>query len=271
VSIKVNVLGDVKKKELPGSPRMEFRNGRDSCVRRFGGMYADLLAYMETLYYGVGFGDIPGRFGLDEAHIVANRGTDGLAVLELVLTAYNFGSINIANDILPDPIVEVEWTDLQQDLRRNKLYRAGGTRELTLTLNENNTNDLIDIEFWKNEPSAVLRAAYKYATLDASGGAVIRTLSENAAFFAAKLATGEDSFNDSYPIVRATVYSRNRPAVGKTWVRQNPPAAYIAFDNLSHYEWIFIVSSRHWQRRYWRKDEAWAGALSWDHDHYEAA
>lgn len=108
----------------------------------------------------------------------------------------------------PQPTFTRRWEKLEKPLLTHPRYQTGGADALT-------NEDLAQIEAWKQEPDASLKAVFKFKR----EGLPLITLSANAQKAAAKMLRSTESWRFSYPVVTMVSLVKTRP-LAKTSVNR---------------------------------------------------
>lgn len=147
---------------------------------------------------------------------------------------------------------EDDWETFVRSMYEHPEFAIGegGTYEL-------DSQDVAQIEAWKNEVNTDLKEEYKF---DVGNGEV--TLSTNAKMFARGLELGQETYEDYAPVVRRkTIYvNGGPPADTDVGTKDTPPSAA---NGPSGYQWRKSASRgtrADGQTRY-ERDEEWIGAI----------
>lgn len=151
--------------------------------------------------------------------------------------------------------LEVEWVQIEKKLETHPLYKSGAG---ALT-----DEDLVDIDFWKDEKDPANRKAFKYLP---ETGAVV-TLSANAIAFCKKLLRGQDSYADYAPICRATTTTTKAPLNTKCGITDSPPRDV----TIAGYQYLKTADRATRRDRKWERVREWTGANSIDSDIYKSS
>lgn len=121
---------------------------------------------------------------------------------------------------------ETDWELFTRPMYEHPEFTIEGGGTYTLT-----SQDISEIEQWKNETDVDLRKVYKF---DSDSGEV--TLSTNGKMFARGYELGQETFEDYAPIVRVTTtFTDGGGATGTdVGTKDNPPSAA---NGPSGYEW----------------------------------
>lgn len=244
--------------ETTNSPEFQLRNGISACIRKFVGNFTDLMSYLDDLLPGTTFPDISPLFGVNERTLTPRKGWDGIGDLTVILTDWASRS---------QAISEVEYEDLVKDMLTNPVFQVGkgGAYQLTQA-------DVVAIQFWKNETDYAARSAFQYyrRDVDRINQQNVQNLSVNAAYFAAKLLLGIDSYVIGYPVYKLTEAFLYPPTPLATDVRCNPTQGTVPIP--SGWDWLRKRCRIYWERyRFYYRYTEYVGAVAWDHDLYPSA
>lgn len=156
--------------------------------------------------------------------------------------------------ILIDESYEIDWQMFQRPMLEHPAFRDEGEYALE-------SDDVIAIEAWKNEPSSVLRGLFQFSAIQISGSKTTDELSSNAKKFAEGILLGQETYEDYAPVARKTsIYVKGPPPESDAGLKDDPTG----FPNLpSNYEWRKIGDSsiRASRKTRWDRTEEWIGAI----------
>lgn len=145
---------------------------------------------------------------------------------------------------------EIEWVKVSRPLKEHPAF-----------YNLLSVHDLVDIEYWRNEPDPTLKVAYKYdARINIDGVSDETELEPLAKKYAKAILLGFEEYEDYAPVVRKTSFYVNGPPPDSDAGQKQDP---IGVPNLPA-GWEFRKSAdrsinANGQTR-WEKIEEWEGA-----------
>lgn len=248
------IIGQVGIEEQPGSPRFRFAGGRGECVRVYKGRFLDLMARRPAEGSAM-----PDTGNLTVAEVVIEP-IAGHGVTRLGLMTVTLADEDQAEGEEPaKPIYEVDWLEVERDIKTHARYRTGGGSALT-------NLDRAAILLWETEPDYVKRAAYQF-TNPVTNGTV--TLSTNAQHLALRLLRGQTTYTTHAPVTRRVTYPLAIPNTNTCDKIQSAKAFAAAPDG---YTWLSSAdrATRTGKRGKWQRQTECIGADYIDPDIYEA-
>lgn len=167
-----------------------------------------------------------------------------------------------------DPVVityKCHWENEQKPLHTADIYMPTATPPNGKRLSE---DDLVDIEYWKQEPDGMLKKLFKYKL---EGQAPV-TLSANAKHFARKVLRGTETYPFAYPVVTRTGVSRLELAFATTMNKWfNAPPGFPKDKYPKGWLWVGVEDDREQQGRSGPKErgESYRGVTDFDRDFYK--
>lgn len=178
---------------------------------------------------------------------------EGTTQAELtVITEYfydNTGTTGTAREVS----YEIDWVMFQRPMLEHPTFRPGGGGIYELT-----SEDVADIEQWKNETDAATKGAYAY--YNASDETSVE-LSANATKFAKGLEMGIESYEDYAPVARRITNYTGGPPSSSTAGLKDTPTGIPGLP--TGYEWRKSADRavRAGGQTRWEKVEEWIGAV----------
>ena len=204
---------------------------------------------------GTAWGDYTGfvsDFGIEPIH-----GTSPLMAEAFVVVSFDYeaGSSGSGTGTAREISYEIEWVSISRPLLEHPQFRIGGGGDNALT-----KQDVIDIEFWKNEIDGTLKAEFTYDAGRADGVPDEVELTDSAKLFATGVLQGIEIWDDFAPVARKTTNYINGSPDSSTAGALDTPTG---FPNLPDgYEWIKTAdrSVRDGGQNKWGRIEEWTGA-----------
>jgi hypothetical protein len=239
--------GNKELTETPTSPEWTFDGEGDVCVRTYEGPYDKCLAKRPKR--GAKMPDIDKDLRVEKVTIQKRPGGKGVMSVTL---AYRNPNPDNADDATFDPTEEVEWVQIQKELRTAPIYSTGGAKTLT-------PKDVAGADLWLGQGG---KADFTYT----DGQGATQTLSANAQHYAAKLAKGETSYIVFAPVARLTYQSRTKPTTTACGKRGAAPISSAP----SGYDYLSTADRAIRNGRFgkWTRTLEATGADAWDPDLY---
>ena len=246
--------------EVPESPTIDNEGNTDSYVVTYDGPF--LVCKNSRPPKGATLPGYPGCY-VERSTVTKQKGGKGTLVVYLFKPgAPVISPINIPSDA---PSEEIDWVTLEKPLETNPVFNEE-TGRYWLTY-----DDLVDIEFWKQEKRPDLRKLFQYLPEDAVSDDDAVELSDNAVVFCQKLLRGGEVWRAFYPVYRKTEVVLFHPAAGTCGMIQDPPGA-AGVNYPPGYVWMKTADRavRSSRRGRWERIQEWTGAQAWDADLYQA-
>lgn len=247
------IIGQIAIEEQPGSPKYRFAGNRAECLRTYKGRFLDLLARRPAA--GTKMPDT-GNLTVESVEIepIAGDGVNRVGLMTVTLSDED----QAEGDNPEKPIYEVDWLEVERDIKTHPRYRTGAASALTNT-------DRAAILMWETEPDYVKRAGYQF--LNPVTNATV-TLSTNAQHLALRLLRGQTSYTTHVPVTRKVSYPLSIPQTNPCdKIQADKPFAAAPDD----YEWISSAdrATRTGKRGKWQRQQECIGADEIDADIYE--
>lgn len=202
--------------------------------------------------YGAAWGDYLGTVSSTDLHPAEVAGTVTLSVDVQESPNLSDSTTGTAKEVT----YEIEWVPVSRSMFEHKQFRLGGGGANALI-----KQDIIDIEFWKNEIDPTLKSDFKYDGGRADGVPDETELTANAKLYATGILTGVEEYDDFAPIARkTTAFVGGPPATSSAGTKQT----LTTFPGLpTGYEWLKTADRaiRAGGQRRWEKVEEWTGAI----------
>jgi hypothetical protein len=232
----------------PGFPRTSNSERSFKTVIEYVGPQSDLEAQQPA--QNTAWGQHPGRVSVSE--IEPLEGTSHAIMRVECEYQYsettNGGGQGTATD---EVIYERDWEMFTRSMFEHPAFAIGLSGTYAL-----DSEDVSDIENWRNETDATLKKDFKY-----TGSAGEVTLSTNAKMFARGIQLGQETFEDYAPIIRVTTtYIDGGPDNGsEVGIKDTPPAAA---NGPAGYEWRKSADrgTRQGGQTRFEQSEEWIGA-----------
>ncbi len=160
----------------------------------------------------------------------------------------------VASDDSQNVTLEVDWTQLERDIRVAPYYSL-------LT-----TSTMANLARWEQEDDPDLRGNFQFKKPDGTIG----TLNGIVAGLANKLLRGQQSYIVPAPVARRTTRSYTKPITTTMGKIENPP---VEIGAPAGYVWLKTADRaiRQGRNGKWERIEEWTGADWWDTEIYPAA
>lgn len=249
--------------EIGTSPAWDISGDGTTVTRTF------QARYQVCLDKRPGRGQTMSGFGnliVDRVRIQKNPGDKGEMTVTMISPEGPEGSFDQF-----EPQHEIEWVQLEKDLRQHPRYVDGS--------NALSDEDLNNLDAWENEKDWILRREFKFRsrkTEDTDVGeedpvdeqkTEIVELSDNAKDLARKLLRGQETYWVYAPVLRRTRESSQTPATSTSGKIVSPSGFPSVPQN---YEWLQTADrgTRSGRQRRWERTEELTGADKWDPDIY---
>lgn len=237
----------------PGFPKETIDDTSYRTNIEYVGIYTDLRA--AGVQVGNLWGEYPGRVSV--ANLEPIEGTDrGILVVTVEAKAGSADYPLNAEGDLQETFEELDWVDVQRSLYEHPKFAVGGGGDYELT-----EDDVVNLKKWENEPSTVLKKAFKFSEISASGGTSEAELSDNAKMLAKGILRGIEYWPDKAPVLRRTQRYKNGPGPSSNAGQKDDPDGFTGLKPAG-YEWINNTdrcTHRGGQKTFDRERE-WTGA-----------
>ena len=246
----VNFHGDTSAKQQPGTPLVVQGVSFDEATIEVAGNTSEVRNYYapnQNVLVNVG-GYVKSM--MVESYTVKPRQANGLAV----------GTARLSNrSMMPDPIYECEFCELDKDLLTHPIFQPNGTYALDVPT-------VLNIQSWQAETNVFLSANFQFHYDSQDKFSTIYTLPNAAQYYAQKYLAGTKSYLVCYPIATATTYSMKKPTLGQVDVLQRPPTACPV--PTGNWVWRLAADRSRYNKRFYTRERRWIGARKWDADLY---
>lgn len=246
--------GRVSIEEQPGSPRWRFIGERVEVTRTYKGRYLDLLAKRPAI--GAPMPDT-GNLTIETVEVIPGNGTGVYRLGDMTVVLSNEDEASGTEPA--KPVYEVDWMEVERDLKTHPRYRTGALSALT-------NLDRAAILLWESEPDYTKKAEFEF-TNPVTNATV--TLSTNAQHLALRLLRGQTTYTTHVPVTRQVSYPRSIPQANPCDKRKSAKPFEAAPDG---YEWLTSAdrATRTGRRGKWHRQQECVGADLIDPDIYEA-
>ena len=245
-------------RRLPNSPKFKLC-ATDTLTRKFEGPYDVVMTSIPAR--GTEMSGYAG-YGVTDVEIEKMPGNKA----SMTVTADQDNSLNVGNPTYPEVKQEINWVEIERELRMHPIFQKDGEYELT-------ADDWAEIQRWEDAPADVKADYQYYVGLDQDASPV--DLSDNAKKYAEKILRGEETYVDYVPEISLITTTTQTPASSQAGLI-GAPSGFA--DNLPEgYDWLKVAddNSRSGIRGRWEKHEKWQGCpkndqggQGWDPDIY---